>query len=259
MSSRRGGKRCLPAWGKRRDPGSLRLPPPRRPPPAPAETLRHRQSPPPQPGPVTRCRGAPVLSPFLCRLPGSPAERPDGPAPRYEIPDPVAERHSWVGRGLTGRQGDPCEAPSPSQATVKSPVTSAVTRANLSLCANKDCVWFCISFPRTPDTPHRSMGSHRAPVISLSSFQQQTPAGECSELPGQGSALRALGTLEGSLGCPGTDEADRSPGCPQAFAIKHSFIYQIKKICSSVSAKLPLVLSTFFPGKLEHRGLLFFK
>ena len=248
MSSRRGGKRSHPAWGKRRDPGSLRLPPPRRPPPAPAEPLRHRAEPPAAAWPryaLPRCPCAVAASVpasrLTCRAPGRPRTALRGPRPR--------RRAALLGgQGINGEAGRSLRSPSPSQATVKSPITGAVTRANLSLCANTDCVWFCISFPRTPNTSHRSIGSHCAPVISLSSFRQQTPAGQCSELPGQGSALRALGMLQGSLGCPGTDEA-----------IKHSFIYQIKKICCSVSAKLPLVLSTFFPGKLEHRGLLFFK
>lgn len=57
----------------------------------------------------------------------------------------------------------------------------------------------------------------------------------------------------------GRSSSGQSPGCLPASPVKYPVIYQ-SECCGSVSAKLPLVLSTFFfPGKLEHRGLLFFK
>lgn len=49
------------------------------------------------------------------------------------------------------------------------------------------------------------------------------------------------------------------PGARRLLLLSTHLFIKEKKICSSVSAKVPLVLSTIFPGKLEHRGLLFFK
>lgn len=112
MSSRRGGKRSLPGRGKRRDPGSLRLPPPRRPPPAPAEPLRHRAEPPAAawtryalprcPRAVAWGTAASVpVSRLTCRVPGQPRTALRGPRPPRRAALLGGQGiNGWAGRSL---------------------------------------------------------------------------------------------------------------------------------------------------------------
>lgn len=112
MSSRRGGKRSLSGRGKRRDPGSLRLPPPRRPPPAPAEPLRHRAEPPAAawtryalprcPRAVAWGTAASVpVSRLTCRVPGQPRTALRGPRPPRRAALLGGQGiNGWAGRSL---------------------------------------------------------------------------------------------------------------------------------------------------------------
>lgn len=127
--------------------------------------------------------------------------------------------------------------------------------------------------------------SHHAPLITLSSLQQQSPPEAGDELPRQGGwfpvsprCLKvSLHTPPGTeqredpsrdmpkfntqthpgRSCPAPAQGEigliRSPCCLQASRVKCPVINQ-RKFCSLVCAKLPLVLSTFFSGKLEQRG-----